>query len=80
MKKTTKIILWTVAAVVVLAAIGYGVLVWLAIAATGGWGYGIPSGRSGKVDNRVIRTNAPPAGDLPGGQKSFSDAGKLYQL
>ncbi|MFU0965867.1 hypothetical protein [Kluyvera ascorbata] len=60
MKKRTKIIFWTVAAVVVLAAIGYGVLVWLAIAATGGWGYGIPSGSSGKVDNRVIRTNAPP--------------------
>ncbi|MGL4721010.1 MAG: T6SS immunity protein Tli3 family protein, partial [Kluyvera intermedia] len=60
MKKKTKIILWTVSTLVLLAAIGYGVLVWLAIAATGGWGYGIPSGSTGKVDNRVIRTNAPP--------------------
>ncbi|MFU0965866.1 hypothetical protein [Kluyvera ascorbata] len=60
MKKKTKIILWTVSTLVLLAAIGYGVLVLLAIAATGGWGYGIPSGSTGKVDNRVIRTNAPP--------------------
>ncbi|MFU0965868.1 hypothetical protein [Kluyvera ascorbata] len=48
MKKRTKIILWTVSAVVVLAAIGFGVLVWLTITATGGWGYGIPSGSTGK--------------------------------
>nr|WP_154324529.1 hypothetical protein [Pantoea sp. 201603H] len=59
MKKSAKIALWGVGTLIVLGAVGYWLFIRLVIVAGGGWGYGIPGGSNGKIDNRIIRTNAP---------------------